>query len=91
MHTALRPTAAAALALACPAFAGLNKCVDADGNVTYRQTACPGSDTAQEIATAVRSAQRLRQVGAQPLQQAPMTLPCKGSDGSQKPILGQHR
>jgi S1-C subfamily serine protease len=52
MRTALLPTAAAVLALACPAFAGLNKCVDADGNVTYRQTACPGSDTAQEIATA---------------------------------------
>ncbi|MBK1631671.1 hypothetical protein CKO31_13130 [Thiohalocapsa halophila] len=52
MRTALLPAAAAALALACPALAGLNKCVDASGNVTYRQTACPGSDTAQEIATA---------------------------------------
>jgi hypothetical protein len=38
--------AAAALILACPALAGLNKCVDASGNVTGRQTACPGSDTA---------------------------------------------
>lgn len=52
MRTAPLLAAAAALALACPAGAGLHKCVDADGNVTYRQRACPGSDTAEAIATA---------------------------------------
>jgi hypothetical protein len=41
--------AALALALACPAGAAMHKCVDADGKVTYRQTACPGSDTAQRV------------------------------------------
>ncbi|WP_200240849.1 hypothetical protein [Thiohalocapsa halophila] len=44
MRTALLLAAAAALALACPTLAGLNECVDAGGAVTYRQTACPGSD-----------------------------------------------
>jgi hypothetical protein len=46
MRTALPLAAGAALALACPTFAGLHKCVDADGEVTYRQTACPGSAAA---------------------------------------------
>lgn len=46
MCTAVLPAAAAALAPSCPGFAGLNKNVDANGNVTYRQTACPGSDAA---------------------------------------------
>ncbi|WP_058556010.1 DUF4124 domain-containing protein [Thiohalocapsa sp. ML1] len=48
MRTAHLPAALAALALVGPAH-GLNKCVDAAGEVTYRQTACPGADTAQRV------------------------------------------
>jgi hypothetical protein len=65
MCAARLPTAILLAAAAFPAAGGLHKCVDADGNVTYRQTMCPAHVDSAPTATSAHAAAGRRDPGAE--------------------------
>jgi hypothetical protein len=65
MRAAILPTALLLAATAFHAAASLHKCVDADGNVTYRQTMCPSPDDSAATTTSPNAAAGRRDPGAE--------------------------